>query len=141
MTYQQRKQWSKAEALQLQVVDTSKRVLGEEHPTTLAYMTALLLTYQTQGRHDRKAESLQANVLKIQKQQYGETHPDTLRIMSVLVASHMQQGRWDEAQSLQTQVADKMKSAPGDQNPETVSARKTLDLIKIMRLKASHRRR
>jgi len=39
-----------AEELGLMVVETRKRVLGEEHPDTLKTIGNLVLTYQHQGQ-------------------------------------------------------------------------------------------
>jgi hypothetical protein len=42
--------WKEAEELEVQVTETFKRVLGEEHPDTLTSMANLALTYRDQGR-------------------------------------------------------------------------------------------
>ena len=49
--------WVLAESLEAQVMKTRKRVLGEEHPDTLASMGNLASTYQNQGRW-KEAEKL-----------------------------------------------------------------------------------
>jgi len=35
LTYQKQERWNEAETLQVQVMETSKRVLGQSHPFTL----------------------------------------------------------------------------------------------------------
>ena len=47
-----------AEQLHVQVVESSKRILGGEHPDTLTSMANLAATYQKQG-HCKKAEQLE----------------------------------------------------------------------------------
>ncbi|KAJ0100736.1 hypothetical protein J7T55_000106 [Diaporthe amygdali] len=49
--------WKEAESLFVQVMETLKRVLGEEHPDTLTSMSNLASTYGNQGRWS-EAESL-----------------------------------------------------------------------------------
>src|SRR5438045_2386777 len=39
-------EWKKAEELEVQVMDTRKRVLGAEHPDTLSSMANLVSTYR-----------------------------------------------------------------------------------------------
>ena len=42
--------WQEAEELQVQVMETTKKVLGEEHPDTLTSIANLASTYRNQGR-------------------------------------------------------------------------------------------
>lgn len=48
----------KAENLELQVMETKKTMLGEEHPETLFSMGNLALTYWNQGRW-KEAEDIE----------------------------------------------------------------------------------
>ncbi|KAI0615824.1 TPR-12 multi-domain protein, partial [Pyrenophora tritici-repentis] len=57
-TYRNQGRWKEAEELQVQVLQTSKRVLTDEHPDTLSSMNNLALTYWNQGRW-KEAEELQ----------------------------------------------------------------------------------
>lgn len=47
----------------MQVMETSLRVLGREHPDTLASMSKLASTYQNRGRWS-DAEELEAQVIE-----------------------------------------------------------------------------
>ncbi len=42
--------WKEAEELDVQVMETSRRVLGAEHPDTLTSMNNLAWTWKSQGR-------------------------------------------------------------------------------------------
>jgi Ankyrin repeats (3 copies)/Tetratricopeptide repeat/Ankyrin repeats (many copies) len=53
-TYRNQGRWMEAENLDIQVMETSLRVLGEEHPSTLTSMANLASTFWNQGR-DRRA--------------------------------------------------------------------------------------
>jgi hypothetical protein len=43
-------QYKAAGELEVQVIETTKRVLGDEHPDTLTSMANLAATYRNQGR-------------------------------------------------------------------------------------------
>ena len=75
--------WKEAEQLGIQVSETRKRVLGDEHPSTLTSMANLASTYRNQRRW-KEAKQLEAQVLETRKRVLGEEHPDTLTSMSNL---------------------------------------------------------
>ena len=59
LTYRNQGRWKEAEELDLQVMDTRKKVLGQEHPDTPKSMNNLAWTwrgqnrdYHYQGRHE-----------------------------------------------------------------------------------------
>jgi hypothetical protein len=64
MTLLEDGRWMDAEELFVQVMETRKRVLGEEHPSTLTSIANLASTYGNQGRWKE-----------------AEEHPDTLTSM------------------------------------------------------------
>ena len=49
-TYRDQGRWKEAEELDVQVTETEKRVLGQEHPSSLTSMANLASTYRNQGR-------------------------------------------------------------------------------------------
>ena len=57
-TYSNQRRWKEAEELKVQVMKMRKRVLGEEHPSTLTSMASLASTYRNQGRW-KEAEELE----------------------------------------------------------------------------------
>ena len=64
-------------------METRKRVLGAEHPSTLTSMTNLASTYWNQGRWT-EAEELQVQVMETIKRVLGAEHPSTLTSMANL---------------------------------------------------------
>ena len=88
--------WKEAEQLRVQVSETRKRVLGEEHPDTLTSMAHLALTYLDQGRWE-EAEQLFVQVSETRKRVVGEEHPETLASTANLASTYLNQGRWEEA--------------------------------------------
>jgi putative hemolysin len=80
-------------------METSKTVLGAEHPDTLTSMANLASTYHNQGRWN-EAEKLEVQVMETRKTVLGAEHPDTLTSMANLASTYQHQGRWNEAEKL-----------------------------------------
>ena len=57
-------------------MQTSKRVLSDEHPHTLINMHNLAFTLQSQARHE-EAFALMERCFQLREQVLGEQHPDT----------------------------------------------------------------
>src|SRR3984957_16503647 len=83
--------WKEAEVLQVSVMETSKRVLGKEHPDTLMSMRNLASTYWDQGG-GKEAEVLEVSVMETKKRVLGEEHPSTLTSMGNLASTYQRQG-------------------------------------------------
>jgi Tetratricopeptide repeat/Heterokaryon incompatibility protein (HET) len=80
-TIENQGRWKEAEELDVQVVETFKRVLDAEHPSTLTSMGNLTSTYRNQGRW-KEAEELEVQVMETRKRVLGAEHPDTLTSMA-----------------------------------------------------------
>src|SRR3984957_5138930 len=111
--------WEEAEKMGVLFLETSKRVLGEEHPDTLMSMNNLALTYRNQGRW-KEAEVLQFSVMETSKRVSGEEHPDTLMSMNNLAVTYQEQGRWKEAEVLNVSVMETRKRVLGEGHPDTL---------------------
>ena len=72
-------------------MDAFKRVLGEEHPSTLTSMANLASTFRNQGRW-KEAEQLEVQVMDTRKRVLGEEHTDTLTSMANLASTFRNQG-------------------------------------------------
>ena len=73
-TYRNQGRWDAAEELEVQVMETSKKKLGVDHPDTLTSMANLASTYRNQGRWDA-AEELFMQVMETSKKKLGVDHP------------------------------------------------------------------
>jgi len=71
----------------VQVIETRKRVLREEHLDTLTSMTSLASTYRNQGRW-KEAEELDVQVVETRKRVLREEHPSTLTSMANLASTY-----------------------------------------------------
>ncbi|KAF2475564.1 uncharacterized protein BDR25DRAFT_350908, partial [Lindgomyces ingoldianus] len=72
-----------AEELEVQVIETFKRVLGEEHPDTLTSMNNLAFTLKGQG-YQGKAISLMEGCFQLREKVLGPQHPYTASSLSCL---------------------------------------------------------
>ncbi|KAF1937777.1 kinesin light chain 1 [Clathrospora elynae] len=117
--------YNEAEELLVQVLKTSKKKLGADHPDTLTSMANLALTYQNQGRWDA-AEELFLQVMETSKKKLGADHPSTLTSMVNLASTHQNQGRWDAADWLEVQVMETSKKKLGADHPSTLASMNNL---------------
>jgi tetratricopeptide (TPR) repeat protein len=124
-TYRNQGRWNEAEKLEVQVIETTKRVLGEEHPDMLSSMANLASTYRNQGRWN-EAEKLLVQVMETRKRVLGEEHPDTLSSMANLASTYRNQGRWNEAEKLLVQVMETRKRVLGEEHPSTLTSMNNL---------------
>ena len=101
-------------------METRKRVLGEEHPSTLTSMAHLASTYRDQGQ-GKEAEELGVRILEMRKQMLGEEHPSTLSSMSNLALTLRDLGRLHSALELITLCATLSNASLGAEHPDTIS--------------------
>ncbi len=119
IAYSEEGRWEKAEELEVQVMETRKRVRGEERPETLTSIVNLALTYMDQGRW-KEAEELQKKIFKKRLKVLGEEHPLTLKIMTNLASTYNSQGRWKEAEELRIKNLEIRLKMLGKEHPDTL---------------------
>ncbi|KAF2268798.1 HET-domain-containing protein [Lojkania enalia] len=117
----ERWRWKEAEELEVQVMETSLRVLRDEHPDTLTSMANLASTYRNQGRW-KEAEELEVQVMETSLRVLGDEHPHTLASMANLASTYRNQGRWKEAEELEVQVMETSLRVLGDKHPDTLTS-------------------
>jgi hypothetical protein len=82
-TYMNQGRWKEAEELGVQVMETRKTALGEEHPDTLTSMNNLAFTLRGQDRTD-EAILLLETFLALATQVFGREHPNVLSSSATL---------------------------------------------------------
>ena len=117
--------FNEAEGLFIEVMETSLRVLGAEHPDTLTSMANLASTYRNQGRW-KEAEELFVQVMETSLRVLGAEHPDTLTSMANLASTYRNQGRWKEAEELEVQLMETRKRVLGAEHPDTLTTMNNL---------------
>ncbi|KAI8715206.1 hypothetical protein NCS52_01027800 [Fusarium sp. LHS14.1] len=113
--------YTAAERLSGKAVETSTKVLGEEHPSTLGRMNNLALTFRNQGRW-KKAEELQVGVMETRKRVLGEEHPSTLLSMNNLAITWKDQDRTRDALALMRSCVLLRERVLGIDHPHTASS-------------------
>ncbi|MCH7603301.1 MAG: tetratricopeptide repeat protein, partial [Planctomycetes bacterium] len=117
--------YDEAEPLLVEALETDKRNLGDEHPSTLTSMFRLAVLYNNQGRYN-EAEQLYLETLEIQKRVLGDEHPKTLGSMDHLAILYFEQKRYAEAEPLMVKTLEIQKRVFGDEHPETLSSMNNL---------------
>ncbi|KAJ5935998.1 hypothetical protein N7454_005296 [Penicillium verhagenii] len=126
MAYKNQGRWEEAEQLGVQVMETYKSKLGEDHPDTLISMGNLASTYRHQGRWE-EAEQLEVQVIETHKIKLGEDHPDTLSSMNNLAFTLWSTGQTKRALFLMTKCARMSEQKLGRDHPRTKSSRSTME--------------
>ena len=102
-----------------------RRVLGAEHPDTLASMGNLAISLHSQGDL-AGARQLQETVLAARRRVLGAEHPDTLTVMSNLALTLESQGDLAGARQLEESVLEARRRLLGAEHPDTLTAMNNL---------------
>jgi hypothetical protein len=114
-------------------METRKRVLGEEHPSTLTVMANLASTFRHQGRW-KEAEELFVQVMETSLRVLGKEHPFTLTSMANLAFTWKGQGRGAEALKLMEECVQTQTRILGADHPHTLSSSTTWNRWQTKRL-------
>ncbi len=106
----------------------NERVLGPDHPDTLASRGNLASSYWSAGRTD-EAITLEEAVLADRERILGLDHPDTLTVRANLAVSYGTAGRTDEAITLNEAVLADRERILGLDHPDTLTVRGNLGYI------------
>jgi hypothetical protein len=90
-TYGSQGRWTEAEELEMQVMETRKRLLGPEHPSTLTSIGNLALTWRCLGRRKDAMKLIEIS-FQLMKTKLGPDHPYTKSSLEILT-------EWREADS------------------------------------------
>jgi len=105
---------ARSRALNEEVLEAKRRVLGEEHQSTLATMSNLASVYTELGMLD-EAEALSRKDLEIVTRMLGENHPDTIVSLANLGAKLRRRDRCAEALPyLERAIKGSRQSLPPD---------------------------
>jgi tetratricopeptide (TPR) repeat protein len=104
------------------LVAAHERVLGPDHPDTLASRNNLAIAYRDAGRVD-EAISLDEQTLATRERILGPDHPSTLISRNSLANGYQDAGRLDEAISLHEQNLATRERDQGPDHPSTLGSR------------------
>jgi tetratricopeptide (TPR) repeat protein len=105
--------------------DTALRLLGPEHPDTLAARANLASSYWQAGR-TADAITILEEVAAESVRLLGPEHPDTLAARANLASSYRQAGRTADAITIEEEVAAERVRLLGPEHPDTLTARANL---------------
>ncbi len=108
-----------------QILQSSERVLGSEHPDTLSSVNNLAQALYAQGNL-AKACKLQEQVVEAMIRQLGQEHPDTLTSLNNLAQTLKAQGDLAKARELEKQVLEARARLQGQEHPDTLMSMNNL---------------
>jgi len=107
-----------AETLLEEALEIRRRLLGDEHPDTVAVWNDVANSHYWLGQID-EAKADWAEVLEISRRVLGEEHELTLSIMNGLANVYKTLGQYDEAVSLYTAALEGRRRVFGELDPRT----------------------
>jgi tetratricopeptide (TPR) repeat protein len=111
-----------AENLYRSVIEMRSRVLGPEHPDTLASRHRLVYALNEEEKH-AEAESEARQVVRLREKILGFEHPDTLLSRYNLASALYHEGKYAEAEPLYREVSRLENIVIGPEHPRTLAAR------------------
>jgi Flp pilus assembly protein TadD len=105
VSYNEQGRHDEAEVIQREVLESSRRVLGEEHQKTLERTDALTAVLRAQGRLE-EAEELLRETLEISRGVLGEGHETTHSIRHNLACQAALRGSGEEAVAILREALD-----------------------------------
>ena len=108
-----------AEPHLLRALELRQQDPGEDHPHTLATLSALALVYIDAGRYE-EAEQLALQSLDLHQRVLGEEDPQTLAALSNLGLLYYRQGRRDEAQPIWEKTLELRRRVLGEEHLDTL---------------------
>ncbi|MET9803176.1 tetratricopeptide repeat protein [Streptomyces sp. NPDC006368] len=114
--------WEEAYAVHRAVAAERERLLGPDHPDTLAATRETAYALGRLGRHV-EAHRVYAGVLTARERTVGADHPDTLRCRHDLALNLGRQGRFEESYRMAADVAGARALLLGPEHPDTLATR------------------
>ena len=102
-----------------------RRVLGEDHPDTLASANNLAVDLRDLGEV-QAARDLDQDTLDRRRRVLGEDHPDTLASASNLAADLRELGEVQAARDLDQDTLDRRRRVLGEDHPDTLASANNL---------------
>ena len=119
---------AKAQEIWEDLLPIQRRVLGPEHPVTLATMNNLALAYLDHGQL-AGAQELLDKILPIQQRGLGSQHPGTLNTMQNLANTYLGQGNPAEAQKRYEELLSLRRRVLGPEHPDTLRTMHNLAIV------------
>jgi serine/threonine protein kinase len=125
MVYYDRGQYSDAEGLFREVLKERERVLGTEHPDSLATRSQLESALYYQGKYAEDEDVIRV-LLALEEKALGPEHPETLKARNNLGALLFAEGKYAEAETEFRAVLKLKEKVLGAEHRDTLSTRSNL---------------
>jgi tetratricopeptide (TPR) repeat protein len=102
-------------------LELRRRVLGQDHPDTLATMNDLADAYRVQSAF-AQAETLLTKVLETQRRVLGEENRDSLTSMNGLATVYLDQAKYAQAEPLLVKALEAQRRVLGPDHPDTLTS-------------------
>jgi tetratricopeptide (TPR) repeat protein len=113
--------------LRQQILDTTRRLLGEEHPDTANSYGHLAGSQNAQGNYTAAESNLQ-KALDLCRKLLGEEHPVTCACYNNLALNQRDQGMYAEAEGNFKKALDLCRKLRGEEDPHTATSYNNLAL-------------
>jgi tetratricopeptide (TPR) repeat protein len=110
---------AEAERYGREVLETSRRVLGDEHPNVLIYLNNMGVLLRVQGKFTEAEPYCREALAKFRRAQ-GDDHPDTLTLINNLGMLLHLQGKLDEAEPYCREALERRRRVRGDEHADTL---------------------
>ncbi|KAB5581164.1 hypothetical protein GE09DRAFT_1256464 [Coniochaeta sp. 2T2.1] len=117
--------YKEAEAMYRQTLELRQKVLGAEHPDTLASMNNLAHVLYSLGKYG-EAEAMHRQTLELTEKVLGAEHPSTLTSMMNLANVLGSLGKYKEAEAIHRQTLNLSGKVLGVEHPSTLDSMKSL---------------
>jgi tetratricopeptide (TPR) repeat protein len=115
--------YKEAETMYRQTLALCEKVLGKEHPTTLATMNNFALVLDKQGKYE-EAETMHRQTLALREKVLGKEHPDTLLSVYNLAYSLAERDSFVEATTLYQRACEGYSVVFRDDHPTASACRR-----------------
>ena len=105
-----------------------RRVLGNDHPDTLASINQMGILLWTQGKLT-EAEPYYQESLEGRQRVLGHEHPDTLESVSIMGGFLREQGKLAEAEPYCRAALESQRRVLGDEHPQTITSINNMGLL------------
>ena len=121
-------QYQQVESVLREVLKERERLLGSEHPDTLATLHCIARAALFEGRY-AEAETGYRAVLKLREKVLGPEDPETLKTRSDLAVAIDRQGKYAQAEVEYRAVLKLREKLLGPEHPHTLSTRDNLAIV------------
>ena len=132
--------YEEAGAMHQWALDAREKVLGCEHPDTLASVSNLGLVLDRQGKYE-EAEAMHRRALEAREKVIGCGHSSTLSSVNNLSLVLSTQGKYEEAEAMHRRALEGSEKVLGREHPDTLTSISNLGSVLSSRGKYEERKR